>query len=94
MLLLSIQNLSQLKKVIKVGTKILRVKSSLSKKGIGVVRTVNKVQTNGFYIDGSWLEFQKAKDYEFYNNEYFSLYLENEEHIEENLVGLYKILDN
>ena len=89
-----INNLSQLKKVIKVGTKIIRVKSGISRKGIDEIRIVNKVQTNGIYIDGSWLEYQKSKDYEFYNNNEFSVYLPNEQHIEENLVGLYKILDN
>lgn len=61
LLLLSIQNLSQLKKIIKVGTKIIKVKSVISRKGIDEIRVVNKVQTNGFYMTGSWLEFQKSK---------------------------------
>lgn len=89
-----INNLSQLKKTIKVGTKIIKIKSRASFKNIGNIRVVNKVQTNGIYIDGLWLEYQKANDYEFYGNNEFSVYFSGEQHIDDYLIGRYKILDN
>lgn len=51
--------LSALKKRLTVGTTLTKL-AGCTDKGIGVDRTITKVQTNGIYIDGSWLEFVTA----------------------------------
>ena len=53
------KNLSDLKKRIKVGVKIKKLKG-LTDKGIGETREVTKVQTNSFRMCASWLDFPKA----------------------------------
>lgn len=53
------KNLSDLKKEIKLGIKIKKLKG-LTSKGIGEVRQVTKVQTNGFAMNGCWLDFPRA----------------------------------
>jgi len=53
------KNLSDLKKEIKLGIKIKKLKG-LTTKGIGKIREVTKVQTNGFCMDSSWLDFPRA----------------------------------
>lgn len=58
------KSLAELKRRIKVGIKI---KKNYGLKQNDKIRTVNKVQTNGFYMDGSWLEFPKATLLEFDN---------------------------
>jgi hypothetical protein len=51
--------LSALKKRLTVGTVITKI-AGCTDKGINIPRTINKVQTNGIYMDGSWLEFVTA----------------------------------
>ena len=76
-----INNLSQLKKAMQKGAKF-RILNHKKPECIGEIRTVNVVQTNGFYsyVDnpnhksylandgkGLWYAYGKASDYEFDN---------------------------
>ena len=95
------KTLAELKRKIKVGAKI--------KKHYGIktddrIRTVNKVQTNGFYMDGSWLDYPKSTLIEFDkdNENMFTIYfpkLKNETGFAEfdytqkgDIVGKYEII--
>lgn len=85
------KNLSDLKKAIVLGVKILKVDSGVKVATVGTVRTVDKVQTNAFRLGGSWLYWQKASSYEI-SGDIFSVYFEKQPHTKENLIGTYKII--
>ena len=53
------KNLADLKREIKIGIKIKKLKG-LTDKGIGEVREVTKVQSNSFRMGSSWLDFPRA----------------------------------
>ena len=86
--------LSELKRKITLGTKIKKVDCGHEKykpETIGKIRTVDRVQTNAFTMDGSWMYWQKASDYEIGEN-WFSVYWEGQPHIHENLIGKYEFV--
>lgn len=85
------KTLSDLKKRIRVGTKIVKVDSCCKPATLGKVRTVDHVQGNAFTMDGSWLYYQKSSDYEF-DGDFFSVYWKATPHTHENLIGKYQIL--
>lgn len=85
------KNLSDLKKAIVLGVKILKVDSGFKVATVGTVRTVDKVQTNAFRLGGAWLYWRKASNYEI-SGDTFSIYFEKQPHTKENLIGTYKII--
>lgn len=84
--------LAELKRKIKVGTKIIKVDSCLKLNTIGQERIVDKVQKNAFTMNGSWLYWQKSSDYEI-DVDTFSVFYSGKEHTHENLIGKYKIVE-
>lgn len=94
------KTLADLKRRIKVGTKIKKIYGI---KQNDKIRTVNKVQTNGFYMDGSWLEYPKSTLIEF-NKNMFTVYfpkLKNQTGFAEfdytqkgDIVGKYEIIED
>lgn len=88
------KTLSDLKKRIVLGTKIVKVDCCHEKfkpETLGKVRTVDHVQGNAFTMDGSWIYYQKSSDYEF-DGDFFSIYWKDTPHTHENLIGKYQIL--
>ena len=65
--------LSDLKKRIKLGTGLRKI-SGHKGTGIGKLRYVDRVQTNGFYIEGSWLDYPKRSNLCEYDGYLFSFY--------------------
>ena len=65
--------LSDLKRRIKLGTGLRKIAGH---KGIGIgkLRYVDKVQTNGFYIEGSWLDYPQKSALCEYDGYLFSFY--------------------
>ena len=89
------KNLAELKKKITLGTKIVKVDcchARFKPETLGKVRIVDRVQTNAFTMNGSWLYWQRAADYELGKN-WFEVYVTGQEHIHDNLVGRYEILE-
>ena len=94
------KTLADLKRRIKVGTKIKKIYGI---KQNDKIRTVNKVQTNGFYMDYSWLEYPKSTLIEFEGENTFIVYFpkrKNETGFMEfdykqkgDIIGKYEILD-
>lgn len=87
-------NLAELKRKITVGTRIKKVdccNERFKPESLGIIRTVDRVQTNAFTMDGSWLYWQKAGDYEIGDN-WFSVFLEGKPHTHENLIGKYEFV--
>lgn len=94
------KTLADLKRRIKVGTKI---KKLYGIKQNDKIRTVNKIQTNGFYMDGSWLDYPKSTLIEFEGENIFIVYfpkLKNKTGFAEfdykqkgDIIGKYEILD-
>lgn len=85
------KTLTDLKKRIKIGVKIVKIDSCRKLETLNKIRMVDKVQTNAFTMDGSWLYYQKAGDYEF-NGDIFSIYWSGKPHTHENLIGKYQII--
>jgi hypothetical protein len=77
------KSLTDLKKKCVSGQKIKLVKSDIPYKFLNIERSIGKVQTNGFYMQtqeqieqnkkGSWLDFPKAKDILFIDDNTFSI---------------------
>lgn len=89
------KNLAELKRKITLGTKIKKVDcchERFKPETIGKIRTVDKVQSNAFTMDGSWIYWQKSSDYEIGDN-WFSVYWSGHEHTHENLIGKYEIIE-
>lgn len=87
------RTLAELKRAIKIGTKIKKVDCAqrFKPETLGKIRIVDKVQKNAFTMDGSWLYWQTAADYEIEEN-FFSVYWHGCEHTNENLIGKYEII--
>jgi len=85
------KTLADLKRAIKVGTKILKVDSAIKVETVGKIRTVDHVQGNAFTMDKSWMWWEKKDCYEI-DGDTFSVYIRNKPHTHENLVGTYKII--
>ena len=85
------KTLAELKRAIKVGTKILTVRKIVKTNSVGTIRTVDRVQTNAFTMDGSWLWWTKAKDYEI-DGDTFAIYCQNKPHTDDYLIGVYQII--
>ena len=65
--------LAELKKRIKLGTGLYKI-SGHKGTGIGKFRYVDRVQTNGFYIEGSWLPYPQRSNLCEYDGYLFSFY--------------------
>ena len=85
------KTLADVKRAIKIGTKILKTDSAIKVETVGKIRTVDHVQGNAFTMDKSWMWWKKADCYEI-DGDTFSVYIRNKPHVHENLVGTYKIL--
>ena len=94
------KTLAELKRRIKLGTKIVKKDSRyLNEVGwtnkfdstLFKVRTVDHVQGNAFTMDGSWLYWQPASDYEI-DGDVFSVFYRGSEHTHNNLIGTYEIV--
>lgn len=85
------KTLADLKRSIKLGTKILTLEKSIKTQTVGTVREVDRVQGNAFTMNGSWMWWQSAKDYEIEGNT-FSVFFSGKPHTKENLIGKYEIL--
>ena len=86
--------LAELKRKITVGTRIKKVDcchSRFKPETIGQIRTVDRVQSNAFTMNGSWLYWTKAGDYETGEN-WFSVYYKGQPHTHDNLIGKYEII--
>lgn len=89
------KNLAELKRRIVLGTKIVKVDCCHEKfkpETLGKIRTVDHVQGNAFTMDGSWVWWKKASDYEIEGNT-FSIYWPDCPHTHDNLIGKYEILE-
>lgn len=94
------KTLQELKRTIKVGTKLLKLKG-LSEKGIGEIREVTKVQTNAIVIGTSWLYYPNYASLLDFEDDTFSIYssingykdgFKDKDGIRGELVGTYKIV--
>lgn len=75
---MKINNLSQLKKAIKIGTKLKVVYNDSACKLNGSVRAIDKVQSNAIrFENGSWLYWEKSSRYEFFDGG-FSVFWDDE----------------
>lgn len=77
---MNINTLSKFKQAIEVGTKFKVIEHTVHKNYVGEIRTVSKVQTNGFYAKnsendmlnggkGRWTGYNKAVNWKFNNDE-------------------------
>ena len=88
------RTLSDLKKRIVLGAKIVKIDCCHEKykpETLNKVRTIDKVQSNAFTMDGSWMWYQKASDYEF-DGDCFSVFWKDMPHTHENLIGKYQFV--
>ena len=94
------KTLAELKRTIKVGTKLLKLKG-LREKGVGEVREVTKVQTNAIVIGTSWLYFPSYASLLDFEDDTFSVYssangyregMKDKDGTRGELIGTYKIV--
>ena len=94
------KTLAELKRTLKVGTKLLKV-AGLKEKGIGEIREITKVQTNAIVIGTSWLYYPSYASLLEFNDDTFSVYtsingtkdgLKAKDGIRGELIGTYKIV--
>lgn len=92
------KTLKELKNKIKLGTKIKKVdmcgtysKNERLKTTLNQIRIVDKVQSNAFRMNGSWLYWETKDCYEIEENG-FSLYFKGYPHTHDNLIGKYEFV--
>lgn len=85
------KTLADLKRSIKLGTKILTLEKSVKTETVGTIRKVDHVQGNAFTMNGSWVWWGSASEYEIEGN-IFSIFYKGHPHTKENLLGKYEIL--
>lgn len=71
------KNLAELKRKIKIGTKIKKIAGCLYSKdefSIGKIRTITKIQTNAIFIDDARWDYPNSKLIEFVDENTFKFY--------------------
>ena len=87
------KSLAELKRKIKIGTKIKKY-NGLKQNSNNTIRIVDKVQTNAFTMNGSWLWYPKNKNLIEFNGNKFKIYNPNYRQLNEEEKAIFREYKN
>ena len=88
------KNLAELKRTLKIGTKIKTLNKIVKTNTVGTIRTINKVNTTGFYMNGCFLEYPQNKNLIEFDGNKFKIYQPNFRQLNEEEKAIFREYKN
>ena len=88
------KNLAELKRTLRVGTKIKTLNKVVKIDSIGTIRVIDKINTTGFYMNGSFLAYPENKNLIEFNGNKFKIYQPNFRQLNEEEKSIFREYKN